>query len=389
MATLVVAGVVGGLAPAGLLRATPGPGWPPRRCGRPDRRRVCSPGSAGRAARSSRSAVAIVFAVVLIFGVAVPGRACPTSTGDELPHASRNASSSPYTLGVMTWVAVILTPIVLAYQAWTYWVFRKRITVEQIPEHAGLPARPRCEAARPAPAPQGPVSPPVRPAHRGARRADGRCGGRPGAAPRPRAVPCGAAHRRLAGRRAAGRLARRWSWRARALLTAVQERFAHRCGHPCDGGAARAGARARRRAGPAVDRRATPAWPRSPPAGLDALEPYFVRYLPQLLLAATVTPATLAVVLAHDVIAAITIAVTLPLIPLFMVLIGRMTQGYADRRLAAMTRLGHQVLDLLAGSAHAAGPRPRARPRAPGRRARRRAPPRHDGHPAGRVPVRA
>jgi cytochrome d ubiquinol oxidase subunit II len=39
-----------------------------------------------------------------------------------------NASSSPYTLKVMTVVALIFTPIVLAYQAWTYWVFRARVT---------------------------------------------------------------------------------------------------------------------------------------------------------------------------------------------------------------------------------------------------------------------
>ena len=44
-----------------------------------------------------------------------------------------NASSTPYTLRVMTWVAVAFTPIVLAYQGWTYWVFRKRLTVERIP----------------------------------------------------------------------------------------------------------------------------------------------------------------------------------------------------------------------------------------------------------------
>ncbi|WP_106849725.1 cytochrome d ubiquinol oxidase subunit II [Blastococcus sp. Marseille-P5729] len=43
------------------------------------------------------------------------------------------AASSSYTLTVMTWVAVIMTPIVLAYQAWTYWVFRKRITRKSIP----------------------------------------------------------------------------------------------------------------------------------------------------------------------------------------------------------------------------------------------------------------
>lgn len=83
--------------------------------------------------------------------------------------------------------------------------------------------------------------------------------------------------------------------------------------------------------------------------GLDALEPYFVRYLPQLLLAVTVTPGALAVVLGLDWVAAVTIAVTLPLVPLFMSLIGRMTAGYASRRLATMTRLGHQVLDLVAG----------------------------------------
>ncbi|GAA1008095.1 cytochrome c oxidase assembly protein [Acrocarpospora pleiomorpha] len=39
-----------------------------------------------------------------------------------------NASSTPYTLSVMTWVAAIFTPIVLLYQGWTYWVFRKRLT---------------------------------------------------------------------------------------------------------------------------------------------------------------------------------------------------------------------------------------------------------------------
>jgi cytochrome d ubiquinol oxidase subunit II len=44
-----------------------------------------------------------------------------------------NASSTSYTLTVMTVVAVIFTPIVLLYQGWTYWVFRKRISVDHIP----------------------------------------------------------------------------------------------------------------------------------------------------------------------------------------------------------------------------------------------------------------
>jgi cytochrome d ubiquinol oxidase subunit II len=44
-----------------------------------------------------------------------------------------NASSQEYTLTIMTWVAVIMTPIVLVYQGWTYWVFRKRISTSMIP----------------------------------------------------------------------------------------------------------------------------------------------------------------------------------------------------------------------------------------------------------------
>ncbi|HEU4512753.1 MAG TPA: cytochrome d ubiquinol oxidase subunit II [Nocardioidaceae bacterium] len=44
-----------------------------------------------------------------------------------------NASATDYTLTIMTWVAVIFTPLVLLYQGWTYWVFRKRIAVHHIP----------------------------------------------------------------------------------------------------------------------------------------------------------------------------------------------------------------------------------------------------------------
>lgn len=46
-----------------------------------------------------------------------------------------NASSQEYTLMIMTWVAVIMTPIVIIYQGWTYWVFRKRISTSMIPPH--------------------------------------------------------------------------------------------------------------------------------------------------------------------------------------------------------------------------------------------------------------
>ncbi|HPU14333.1 MAG TPA: cytochrome d ubiquinol oxidase subunit II [Aeromicrobium sp.] len=45
-----------------------------------------------------------------------------------------NASSTPYTLKIMSWVAVFFTPIVIGYQSWSYWVFRKRIGVQHIPD---------------------------------------------------------------------------------------------------------------------------------------------------------------------------------------------------------------------------------------------------------------
>jgi cytochrome bd ubiquinol oxidase subunit II len=48
-----------------------------------------------------------------------------------------DASVSQYTLTVMTWVAAVGLPVVLAYQAWTYWVFRKRIGTQHIPEPTG------------------------------------------------------------------------------------------------------------------------------------------------------------------------------------------------------------------------------------------------------------
>jgi ATP-binding cassette subfamily C protein CydD len=83
--------------------------------------------------------------------------------------------------------------------------------------------------------------------------------------------------------------------------------------------------------------------------GLDGLLPYFVRYLPQLMLAATVTPLMVVVVLGMDVLSAIIVILTLPLIPLFMVLIGLVTRDRSAKHLAAMERLGTRTLDLIQG----------------------------------------
>lgn len=83
--------------------------------------------------------------------------------------------------------------------------------------------------------------------------------------------------------------------------------------------------------------------------GLGGLRAYLTGYLPALLLAVLVPPVVLAVIAVHDLTAAIIILVTLPLIPIFMILIGLMTQGRAADALAATTRLSDQMLDLFAG----------------------------------------
>ncbi|MDU5307375.1 MAG: ABC transporter transmembrane domain-containing protein, partial [Varibaculum cambriense] len=85
--------------------------------------------------------------------------------------------------------------------------------------------------------------------------------------------------------------------------------------------------------------------------GLEKLGPYFVDYIPQLILAVTVTPLVLVVMAVMDFWSALVAIITIPLIPIFMVIIGLMTQTASDRRLATMQHLGRQLLDLIAGLA--------------------------------------
>ncbi|MCJ0976981.1 thiol reductant ABC exporter subunit CydD [Rhodococcus sp. ARC_M12] len=82
---------------------------------------------------------------------------------------------------------------------------------------------------------------------------------------------------------------------------------------------------------------------------IGGLRAYLTGYLPALVLAAVVTPLVLVVIVTQDVTSAVVIAVTLPLIPIFMILIGLLTKGRAAATLATMTRLSAQMLDLLAG----------------------------------------
>ncbi|WP_137872945.1 cytochrome d ubiquinol oxidase subunit II [Rhodococcus sp. Q] len=84
--------------------------------------------------------VAVVGAVVLLFACLYPN-VMPSTISDAYSLTIHNASSSPYTLKVMTWAAVIVTPVVLLYQGWTYWVFRQRISTKHIPPSIGLPIK--------------------------------------------------------------------------------------------------------------------------------------------------------------------------------------------------------------------------------------------------------
>ncbi|WOX23317.1 thiol reductant ABC exporter subunit CydD [Streptomyces sp. HUAS YS2] len=83
--------------------------------------------------------------------------------------------------------------------------------------------------------------------------------------------------------------------------------------------------------------------------GVDALDDYFARYLPQLGLAVVVPVAVLARIVTEDWVSAAIIVVTLPLIPVFMVLIGWATQARMDRQWKLLSRLSGHFLDVVAG----------------------------------------
>ncbi|MFV0285283.1 MAG: cytochrome d ubiquinol oxidase subunit II [Demequina sp.] len=101
-------------------------------------------GSYGKA--FAANAIAIVGAVVLIFGSMYPD-VMPSTTDPAFSLTVDNASSTDYTLTVMTWVAVVLVPVVLLYQGWSYWVFRRRLSLEHMPEQHGFPTLRKSKAS--------------------------------------------------------------------------------------------------------------------------------------------------------------------------------------------------------------------------------------------------
>lgn len=83
--------------------------------------------------------------------------------------------------------------------------------------------------------------------------------------------------------------------------------------------------------------------------GLDALDGYFSRYLPQLALAVTVPSLVILRLAQVDLTTALIVVLTVPLIPVFMVLIGKATQAATARRWRALARLSHHFLDVVSG----------------------------------------
>lgn len=95
-----------------------------------------------REGRAFAATVVVIAAVaVLIFGSMYPNL-LPSTLNPDWSVTVENGSSTPYTLRIMTWASLALLPLVLMYQGWTYWVFRKRISADGIPASIGLPRRP-------------------------------------------------------------------------------------------------------------------------------------------------------------------------------------------------------------------------------------------------------
>ena len=123
--------------------------------------------------------------------------------------------------------------------------------------------------------------------------------------------------------------------------------------------------------------------------GIDALDGYFARYLPQVVLAVIAPLVVVAFLLARDWVSAAIVIVTVPLIPLFMALVGASTRERMDAQVRSLQRLGGHFLDVVAGlpTLKVFG---RAKPQAAGDRHRQRRLPRARARDAeDRVPLLA
>jgi cytochrome d ubiquinol oxidase subunit II len=79
-----------------------------------------------------------IVAAVLALWLALFPNVMPSSTDPAFSLTIENASSTDYTLTIMSWAALVFLPLVLAYQGWTYWVFRKRVSRSRIEKASAL-----------------------------------------------------------------------------------------------------------------------------------------------------------------------------------------------------------------------------------------------------------
>ncbi|MFP3908082.1 MAG: cytochrome d ubiquinol oxidase subunit II [Acidimicrobiales bacterium] len=86
------------------------------------------------------TALTIVAAVAALFVVLFP-EVMPSTIDPAFSLTTTNAASTDYTLAIMTWVAVLFTPIVVGYQGWSIWVFRRRIGTEDLTRRESEPTR--------------------------------------------------------------------------------------------------------------------------------------------------------------------------------------------------------------------------------------------------------
>src|ERR1700758_1938745 len=87
------------------------------------------------------TALVVAAVVVLLFGALYPNLV-PSTLNKQWNVTIYNASSTPYTLKIMTWVTALTAPLTVIYQGWTYWIFRQRISADRIPAATGLARRP-------------------------------------------------------------------------------------------------------------------------------------------------------------------------------------------------------------------------------------------------------
>ena len=269
----------------------------------------------------------------------------PTTLAGGVGLTTTNAAATAYTLKIMTVVAVVFTPVVLLYQSWTYWVFRKRIAVHHIPT---IPAAPAGRSVRPS---------------------DPRL--------RQRLAP---ARRPLLGVVGAGVvgsllvLAQAWvvtgvvvaalawpdgdhrpllAWSAAAVVVLALRGLVGWGGDVLAARAAAAVATSLRRlllVAACRDRTAaTGETAVLVTRGVAAVEPYLTRYVPALVLAAVLPPLTVVAIATQDLLSAVIVLLTLPLVPVFGALVGLATRDRARRQWRVMASLSGHFLDVVRG----------------------------------------